>query len=132
MSRLAGVACARCNIALQSFGVASVSSTQCALSGLEQMRDIAVIRNSTGKLFIYDTYDTDNVDQARGRFSGSADVTTIATGSIEGLRDGLDGLLRRRAVFDRVLRAVVSTSAKAESSDRVQTKPKPSRPQRQT
>jgi hypothetical protein len=56
-----------------------------------------------GKLFIYDTGDANNVDQADGRFSAGYDVTEIATDSVAGLLNGLDGLVRRRATFDRLL-----------------------------
>jgi hypothetical protein len=56
-----------------------------------------------GKLFVYDTADPHNVNQARGRFSGVSGVTEIATDTVDGLLTGLDDLVRRRATFDRLL-----------------------------
>ena len=48
-----------------------------------------------GKLFIYDTSDEHNVNQAQGRFTPSDGVTSIATNSINGFRNKLDELVRR-------------------------------------
>jgi hypothetical protein len=55
------------------------------------------------KLFIYDTGDKDNKDQAEGRFSGSDRVVPVPVASEEQLLDALDRLVSANAVFDRVL-----------------------------
>jgi hypothetical protein len=55
-----------------------------------------------GKLFIYDTGDDDNREQAEGRFDGDDGVVALPCGSQNELLAGLDRL-RGHAIFDRVL-----------------------------
>ncbi len=52
------------------------------------------------KLFIYDTYDEDNREQAEGRFDDSSDIVTLPAASKEALLAGLDRLVKANAVFD--------------------------------
>jgi hypothetical protein len=56
-----------------------------------------------GKLFIYDTADDDNRKQAEGRFSENAGILALPCASADELEAGLDRLVAKRAVFDRVL-----------------------------
>jgi hypothetical protein len=55
------------------------------------------------KLFIYDTYDEDNKEQAEGRFDDSSDIVALPAASKEELLAGLDRLVKANAVFDRAL-----------------------------
>jgi hypothetical protein len=55
------------------------------------------------KLFIYDTGDSDNKDQAEGRFSGGDDVVAVPVATRTQLLAALDRLVAANAVFDRVL-----------------------------
>ena len=55
------------------------------------------------KLYIYDTNDDINREQAAGRFGDDPDVTTLPVGSIDQLHDFLANLVSNRATFDRML-----------------------------
>jgi hypothetical protein len=55
------------------------------------------------KLFIYDTGDEDNREQAEGRFDKSDDLVPVPCASQAELEVGLDKLLKEGKVFNRVL-----------------------------